>query len=144
MRLAGLTIVACALLQLASCASSQKIYVINDTGQPLSGGISGEAKFRLSAETGTQAVSGFPDRRWWLIADGCTYHYQAIATDDPAWAEQAEAARASGAYDLLVRVSKNFTVRAYTYYRRANAMMSREFLAGGLPMKPLKDCAASG
>jgi hypothetical protein len=142
MRLAGLGLMACALLALGACASPPKIYVINDTGQALQGGISGAARFRLSAESGAQTVSGFPDHRWWLIAGGCTYHYAAIATDDPEWIAQQAAADADGAFDLLVRVSKNFTVRAYTYYRRADAMMSREFQSGGLPLKPLKSCEA--
>jgi hypothetical protein len=131
-------VVAC----LASCTSSPKIYVINDTGQMLRGGIRDVTKIELGAEPGAQVVRGFPDHDWWLIAGGCTYRYPAIAIGDPAWVEHTKAAHASGAHDLLVRISETFTVRAYTYYRRAKSMLSQEVKVGGMPMKPERTCAA--
>lgn len=142
LKFAALVLVAC---MAAGCASSPgisspKIYVINDTGQALSGGIRDVVKIELANSPGAQVLQGFPDHDWWLIAGRCVYRYPAIAVGDPAWVRHREAARGSGARDLLVRVSESFVVRAYAYSYEVGSMVADEVTVGGLPMAPLKSC----
>jgi hypothetical protein len=125
----------------AGCATSPTIYVINDTGQALRGGIRDVAKIELADAPGAQELGGFPDHDWWLIAGSCVYRYPAIAVGDPAWVRHREAARASGARDLLVRLNEGFIVRAYTYSGEVGAMVADEITVGGLPMMPTKTCS---
>ena len=138
LKFAALVLVACVA---AGCATSPTIYVINDTGQALRGGIRDVVKIELADEPGAQELGGFPDHDWWLIAGPCVYRYPAIAIGDPAWVRHREAARASGASDLLVRVTESFIVRAYTYSGEVGAMVADEVKVGGLPMAPQRSCA---
>ncbi|HEV7693507.1 MAG TPA: hypothetical protein VGO52_21920 [Hyphomonadaceae bacterium] len=138
LKFAALVLVACVA---AGCASAPKIYVINETGQALRGGIRDVAKIELANQPGAQEVHGFPDHDWWLIAGPCVYRYPAIAVGDPAWVRHQEAAHASGARDLLVRVSESFIVRAYAYSDEVGAMVADEVTVGGLPMAPTKSCS---
>jgi hypothetical protein len=131
-------LMACAV---AGCASSPKLYVINNTGMALSGGIRDVVKIELADAQGVQEVRGFPDHDWWLIAGGCVYRYPAIAIRDPEWVRHQKAARASGARDLLVRVSASFVVQAYTYSSEVGSMVADEVTVGGLPMTPAKSCS---
>jgi hypothetical protein len=128
----------------ASCSSPAAIYVINETGQPLKGLFASDSSFTLAARPDMQTVRGFPEYDWTLTAGTCVYRYPAIAQKDPAWIAYAEQSRASGAEDLLVRVGKDFTVRAYSYDRKSEAMMGQEIKIGGLPMAPVKTCAGEG
>jgi len=137
---AALAMMACVA---AGCASSAKIYVINETGQALRGGIRDVAKIELADKPGAQEVNGFPDHDWWLIAGPCVYRYPAIAVGDPAWVRLREAAHASGARDLLVRVNESFVVRAFTYSTEVGAMVADEVKVGGLPMTPQQSCTES-
>jgi hypothetical protein len=130
-----------AFLGAVSCASPAELYVINETGQPLKALFASDRVFNLAAQPYMQTVRFFPEYDWTLTAGSCVYRYPAIAAKDPAWIEYAEQARASGAGDLLVRVGRDFTVRAYSYDRRSEAMMGQEIKIGGLPMTPMKTCA---
>jgi hypothetical protein len=133
-----------AMAMCASCSTPPTIYVINETGQQLKGLFASDSSFTLAARLDMQTVRGFPEYDWTLTAGPCVYRYPAIAQKDPEWVAYAEQARAAGAGDLLVRVSKEFTVRAFTYDRKSEAMMGQELKAGGLPMTPVKTCAGEG
>jgi hypothetical protein len=138
LKFASLVLVACVA---AGCATAPTIYVINDTGQALHGGIRDVVKIELANRPGTQELGAFPDHDWWLIAGSCVYRYPAIAVRDPAWVRHRDAARASGARDLLVRLNESFIVRAYTYSGEVGARVADEITVGGLPMTPTKSCS---
>jgi hypothetical protein len=125
----------------ASCSPPPAIFVINETGQPLKALFASNSSFSIAARPDMQTVRGFPEYDWTLTAATCVYRYPAITQKDPAWIAYAEEARALGAGDLLVRVGKDFTVRAYSYDRRSEAMMGQEIKIGGLPMTPVRTCA---
>ena len=57
------------------------------------------------------------------------------------WLDYANTAKVAKTPDLLMRIGKDFSVRAYTYNARSDAMVSEELRIGGLPMTPVKTCA---
>jgi hypothetical protein len=126
---------------MSACASAPPLFVINETGQPLDVVFATNARFHLSDRPETQTVRGFPEFDWTLKAGPCLYRYPAIKTSDPYWLDYANTARVKGTPDLLMRISKEFIVRAYTYNARSDAMVSEELRIGGLPLTPMKTCA---
>jgi hypothetical protein len=126
---------------LTACASAPALFVINDTGQQLDAVFGTNTRFRLLDRPETQTVRAFPEYDWTLKAGSCLYRYPAINTSDPYWLDYANTARVAGTPDLLMRITKDFIVRAYTYNARSDAMVSQELRVGGLPMTPVKTCA---
>lgn len=137
----GFPLLALAALAMAGCATAQSLYVINDTGQPLEVVFATKARFRLLDRPDTQTIRGFPEFDWTVRAANCVYRYPAINTSDPYWLDYANTARVAGTPDLLMRIEKDFRVRAYTYNAKSSAMVSEELRIGGLPMSPMKTCA---
>jgi hypothetical protein len=136
-----LAVLAAGLALITACASAPSLYVINDTGQQLDAVFATGTRFHIADRPETQTVHAFPEYDWTLKAGNCLYRYPAIKTSDPYWLDYANTARVAGTPDLLMRIAKDFIVRAYTYNARSDAMVSQELRVGGLPMTPVKTCA---